>query len=196
MPLLADGLSGVAGRPTVPLCDFSGCCTWPWRWGRSLRTTSATTTSARRSSVRRRPRGDPGRRSCWTRCPATGRTTREQADGRGARAGPDPVAGGIHELELAIDVMAAYYNDTRARLPVNLPNIGGALPGFDEDTAVEVWCDVDRPAPVHPRSSRCPTRPGDHPDSWRSSRAGGRGGLGRHPRRRHTGADRAPFVRN
>lgn len=51
--------------------------------------------------------------------------------------------GGIHELELAIDVMSAHYNDTGARLPVNLPNAGGALPGFDEDTVVEVWCTVD-----------------------------------------------------
>jgi 6-phospho-beta-glucosidase len=51
--------------------------------------------------------------------------------------------GGIHELELAIDVMSSYYNDKSARLPVNLPNVGGALPGFDEDTVVEMWCDVD-----------------------------------------------------
>ena len=62
--------------------------------------------------------------------------------------------GGIHELELAIDVMAAYYNDTPARLPVNLPNADGALPGFDEDTVVEVWCDVDgkgaHPVPQRP----------------------------------------------
>ena len=62
--------------------------------------------------------------------------------------------GGIHELELAIDVMAAYYNDAPARLPVNLPNTDGVLPGFDEDTVVEVWCDVDgkgaHPVPQRP----------------------------------------------
>ena len=58
---------------------------------------------------------------------------------------PTRSRGGIHELELAIDVMSAYYNDTPARLPVNLPNTGGALPGFDEDTVVEMWCDVDAP---------------------------------------------------
>lgn len=52
--------------------------------------------------------------------------------------------GGIHELELAIDVMSAHYNDTGARLPVNVPNVGGALPGFDEDTVVEVWAKVDK----------------------------------------------------
>jgi 6-phospho-beta-glucosidase len=73
---------------------------------------------------------------------------------------PDPALdpsrsrGGIHELELAIDVISAYYNDKPARLPVNLPNTGGALPGFDEDTVVEMWCDVDatgaRPVPQQP----------------------------------------------
>ena len=68
---------------------------------------------------------------------------REQA------ASPTPVLdparsrGGIHELELAIDVMSAYYNDAPATLPVNLLNTGGVLPGFDEDTVVEVWCTVD-----------------------------------------------------
>ena len=55
--------------------------------------------------------------------------------------------------------MSAYYNDTPARLPVNLPNTGGALPGFDEDTVVEVWCDVDaQRRPSRSRSSRCRTR--------------------------------------
>lgn len=56
---------------------------------------------------------------------------------------PNRSRGGIHELELAIDVMSAYYNDAPARLPVNLPNTGGVLPGFDDDVVVEVWCDVD-----------------------------------------------------
>jgi 6-phospho-beta-glucosidase len=64
---------------------------------------------------------------------------------------PKRSRGGIHELELAIDVMSAYYNDKSARLPVNLPNVGGALPGFDEDVVVEMWCTVDgrgvRPLP-------------------------------------------------
>jgi 6-phospho-beta-glucosidase len=56
---------------------------------------------------------------------------------------PKRSRGGIHELELAIDVMSAYYNDAPARLPVNLPNTGRALPGFDEDVVVEMWCTVD-----------------------------------------------------
>ena len=67
---------------------------------------------------------------------------------------PTRSRGGIHELELAIDVMSAYYNNTAANLPVNLPNVGGALPGFDEDVVVEMWCTVDgqgvRPLPQKP----------------------------------------------
>ncbi len=67
----------------------------------------------------------------------------EQAESADPTLDPARSRGGIHELELAIDVMAAYYNDEPAELPVNLPNAGGALPGFDTDTVVEVWCRVD-----------------------------------------------------
>lgn len=78
----------------------------------------------------------------------------EQAEAEVPALDPDRSRGGIHELELAIDVMSAYYNDTTNRLPVNLPNIDGALPGFDDDTVVEVWCDVDgkgaHPVPQQP----------------------------------------------
>lgn len=66
---------------------------------------------------------------------------------------PKRSRGGIHELELALDVMDAYYNNTGARLPVNLPNAGGALPGFDEDVVVEMWCRVDADG-VHPEPQR------------------------------------------
>ena len=51
---------------------------------------------------------------------------------------PDLSRGGIHELELAIDVMDAIFNDKDEIHPVNLPNAGGALPGFPEDLVVEV----------------------------------------------------------
>jgi 6-phospho-beta-glucosidase len=51
---------------------------------------------------------------------------------------PNRSRGGIHELELAIDVMDAIYNDKDEVHPVNLPNAGGALPGFPEDLVVEV----------------------------------------------------------
>jgi 6-phospho-beta-glucosidase len=51
---------------------------------------------------------------------------------------PNRSRGGIHELELAIDVMDAIYNDKDEVHPVNLPNEGGALPGFPDDLVVEV----------------------------------------------------------
>lgn len=78
----------------------------------------------------------------------------EQATFDAPQLDPNRSRGGIHELELAIDVMSAYYNDAPAKLPVNLPNLGGALPGFDDDTVVEMWCDVDgtgaHPVPQEP----------------------------------------------
>jgi 6-phospho-beta-glucosidase len=52
--------------------------------------------------------------------------------------------GGILELELAIDVIDAIVNDTGAVWPVNVPNRGGALPGFPDDLVVEVPAVVDR----------------------------------------------------
>jgi 6-phospho-beta-glucosidase len=73
----------------------------------------------------------------------------EQAQAPVPSLDPAQSRGGIHELELAIDVMSAHYNDTGARLPVNLPNTGGALPGFSDDTVVEVWSTVDASG-VHP----------------------------------------------
>lgn len=79
---------------------------------------------------------------------------REQANSVTPELDPQRSRGGIHELELAIDAMNAYFNNDRKRLPVNLPNAGGALPGFDERTVVEVWCHVDRTGvtiePQHP----------------------------------------------
>ena len=72
---------------------------------------------------------------------------REQADSATPRLDPDRSRGGIHELELAIDAMHAYYNDTGDVLPVNVPNTipgaGTALPGFDTDVVVEVPTRVD-----------------------------------------------------
>jgi 6-phospho-beta-glucosidase len=46
--------------------------------------------------------------------------------------------GGIHELELAIDVMDSIFNDKGEIHPVNVPNHGGPLPGFPDDLVVEV----------------------------------------------------------
>ncbi|HVX45065.1 MAG TPA: hypothetical protein VHC49_14345 [Mycobacteriales bacterium] len=67
----------------------------------------------------------------------------EQAESDDPQLDPARSRGGIHELELAIDAMNAMYNDTGDILPINLPNTGGVLPGFDEDVVVEVSCKVD-----------------------------------------------------
>lgn len=67
----------------------------------------------------------------------------EQAESENPVLDPARSRGGIHELELAIDAMAAYFNDAPAELPVNLPNAGGVLAGFDESLVVEVPTMVD-----------------------------------------------------
>jgi 6-phospho-beta-glucosidase len=51
--------------------------------------------------------------------------------------------GGIHELELAIDVMDGVFNDRKQVYPVNVPN-HGALSDFPDDQVVEVPGYVDR----------------------------------------------------
>jgi 6-phospho-beta-glucosidase len=51
--------------------------------------------------------------------------------------------GGINELELALDVMDAVYNDRREVWPVNVPN-RGAIADFPDDLVVEVPGYVDR----------------------------------------------------
>jgi 6-phospho-beta-glucosidase len=51
--------------------------------------------------------------------------------------------GGLHELELAIDVMDAVFNDRKEIWPVNVPN-RGAIPDFPDDLVVEVPGFVDR----------------------------------------------------
>ena len=52
----------------------------------------------------------------------------EQARLDAPQLDPARSRGGIHELELAIDVMDAIFNDKDEIHPVNLPNAGGALP--------------------------------------------------------------------
>ncbi len=51
--------------------------------------------------------------------------------------------GGIHELELAIDVMDAVFNDRKEVWPVNVPG-RGAMPDFPDDLVVEVPGYADR----------------------------------------------------
>lgn len=55
---------------------------------------------------------------------------------------PSRSRGGIHELELAIDVMDAIFNDRRELLPVNAPN-RGAIPNLPDDLVVETLGFVD-----------------------------------------------------
>ncbi|MFF1399645.1 hypothetical protein ACFVZD_38355 [Streptomyces sp. NPDC058287] len=77
----------------------------------------------------------------------------EQAACDAPELDPSRSRGGIHELELAIDAISAFYNDTGARLPFNIPNTGRFLPGFDESTVVEVWGTVDAKG-FHPEPQR------------------------------------------
>ena len=84
----------------------------------------------------------------------------EQAQTDDPQLDPARSRGGINELELAIDVMDAIFNDKDEVHPVNMPNAGGALPGFPDDLVVEVLgrchaggIDVlpSRPLPRHVR---------------------------------------------
>jgi len=68
---------------------------------------------------------------------------REQAESDTPELDPRHSRGGIHELELAIDVMDAIFNDRREVWPVNVPNMG-AIAGFPDDLVVEVPGYVDR----------------------------------------------------
>jgi len=67
----------------------------------------------------------------------------EQADAAAPELDPKRSRGGIHELELAIDVMDAIFNDRGEVWPVNVPN-RGAIADFPDDRVVEVPGYVDR----------------------------------------------------
>jgi 6-phospho-beta-glucosidase len=62
----------------------------------------------------------------------------EQAGRDDPQLDPSLSRGGINELELAIDVMDAIFNDKDEIHPVNMPNAHGVLPGFPDDLVVEV----------------------------------------------------------
>jgi 6-phospho-beta-glucosidase len=68
---------------------------------------------------------------------------REQAASDTPELDPRRSRGGIHELELAIDVMDAIYNDRKEVWPVNVTN-RGAIADFPDDVVVEVPGFVDR----------------------------------------------------
>jgi 6-phospho-beta-glucosidase len=68
---------------------------------------------------------------------------REQAASEVPELDPARSRGGIHELELAIDVMDAIYNDRKELWYVNVPN-QGAIADFPDDLVVELVGYVDR----------------------------------------------------
>jgi 6-phospho-beta-glucosidase len=68
---------------------------------------------------------------------------REQAVSDVPDLNPHRSRGGIHELELAIDVMDAIYNDRKEVWYVNVPN-SGSLADFPNDLVVETQGYVDR----------------------------------------------------
>ena len=68
---------------------------------------------------------------------------REQAASDEPELNPHRSRGGIHELELAIDVMDAIYNDRKEVWYVNVPNCG-SLADFPDDLVVETQGYVDR----------------------------------------------------
>lgn len=68
---------------------------------------------------------------------------REQAARDVPELDPARSRGGIHELELALDVMDAIYNDRKEILYVNVPN-NGSIADFPADLVVETTGFVDR----------------------------------------------------
>lgn len=67
----------------------------------------------------------------------------EQAASDRPELDPRRSRGGIHELELAIDVMDAVFNDRKEVWPVNVPG-RGTMPDFPDDLVVEVPGYVDQ----------------------------------------------------
>ena len=67
---------------------------------------------------------------------------REQAERDCPELDPNRSRGGIHELELAIDVLDAIFNNRQELLPVNVPN-RGAIPDLPDDLVVETLGFVD-----------------------------------------------------
>ena len=69
--------------------------------------------------------------------PGYWRHYQQQADADAPVLDPKLSRGGIFELELAVDVLDAVFNDTQAVWPVNVPN-RGAMPDFPDDLVVEL----------------------------------------------------------
>ncbi len=120
----------------------------------------------------------------------------EQAERDDPELDPQFSRGGIHELELAIDAMDAVFNEKDEELTVNVPNTGGALPGFDESLVVELLGRCGGPRRLDPAAARARRaaegRLRARARARRVPDAGGRRGLVGHPPRRHPRARRAP----
>jgi len=80
---------------------------------------------------------------------------REQAASDRPELDPECSRGGINELELAIDVMDAVFNDRQEIWPVNVPNMG-AIGNFSDDLVVEVPGFADRHGVAPLASGRLP----------------------------------------
>jgi len=68
---------------------------------------------------------------------------REQLEQHNPTLDPLRSRGGIFELEVAVDVMDAFYNDKNEVWPCNVPN-RGAIADFEDGVVVEVPCLVNR----------------------------------------------------
>jgi len=80
---------------------------------------------------------------------------REQAASERPELDSECSRGGINELELAVDVMDAVFNDRQEIWPVNVPNMG-AIGNFSDDLVVEVPGFVDRHGVAPLASGRLP----------------------------------------
>jgi 6-phospho-beta-glucosidase len=67
---------------------------------------------------------------------------RDQAEQPQPELDPSRSRGGINELELALDLIAALANNKTRLLPVNVPN-RGAIPDLPDDQVVETFAQVD-----------------------------------------------------
>jgi alpha-galactosidase/6-phospho-beta-glucosidase family protein len=119
-------------------------------------------TPGRLFSVLLLQRGSAGRAACQTdhlrqdilaKVPDYWAHYEEQAASSQPELDPRRSRGGIHELELAIDVLDAVFNNRREVWPVNVPG-RGAIPDFPEDLVVEVPGYVDQHGIQYSQSHR------------------------------------------
>ncbi len=127
-----------------------------------------------------------------TQAPAYLAHYREQAEAARPYLNPALSRGGITELELAVEVLAAIINDENRVLPCNVPN-RGALRNFPDERVVEVPCLVNRHGATPIGRYELPTRVaglvemlGEYQAlaaeaAWHGTRADGIRALASHP---------------